>query len=131
MIEGGGFGPHKFSRVEGGPSCFTEPRVSCRGSVGLDSFRQHDRGIFHQLSGRNSFLVPVSASLGPVGMVPYCLQRKIFLQAAHIPGEDNIVARWASCLRSESQLTIYMGALRVSDCSPVRGRVSLLIKSGK
>ena len=65
-----GFGPHKFSRVEGGPSCFTEPRVSCRGSVGLDSFRQDDRGIFHQLSGRNSFLVPVSAGLGPVGMVP-------------------------------------------------------------
>ena len=96
MIEGGGFGPHKFSRVEGGPSCFTEPRVSCRGSVGLDSFRQHDRGIFHQLSGRNSFLVPVSASLGPVGMVPYCLQRKIFLQAAHIPGEDNIVADFLS-----------------------------------
>ena len=70
VIEVGGYGPHQFSRIEGGPSCFAEPRASCRGSVGLDSFRQYDRGFFHQLSGRNSFLVPVSAGLGPVGMVP-------------------------------------------------------------
>ena len=69
VVEGGGFGPHKFSRIEGGPSYVAEPRVSCLGSVGLDLFRQYDRGIFHQLSGRNSFLIPVSAGLGPVGMV--------------------------------------------------------------
>ena len=69
MVEEGGFGPHKFSRIEGGPSYVAEPRVSCLGSVGLDLFRQYDRGIFHQLSGRNSFLIPVSAGLGPVGMV--------------------------------------------------------------
>ena len=70
MVPDGCFGPHKLSRIEGGPSCFAEPRVSCRGSVDLDSFRQYDRGFFHQLSGRNSFLVPVSAGIGPVGMVP-------------------------------------------------------------
>ena len=70
MVEDGGFGPHKFSRIEGGPSCVADPRVSCLGLVGLDSFGLHDRGIFHQLSGWNSFLVPVSAGLGPVGMVP-------------------------------------------------------------
>ena len=69
VVEEGGFGPHKFSRIDGGPSCVAEPRVSCLGSVGLDSFRQYDRGIFHQPSGRNSFLIPVSAGLGPVGMV--------------------------------------------------------------
>ena len=69
MVGVGGFGPHKFSRIEGGPSCVAEPRVSCRGSVSLDSLKQHDRGIFHQLSGRNSFLIPGSAGLGPVGMM--------------------------------------------------------------
>ena len=31
---------------------------------------QHDGGILHQSSGRDSFLIPVSADLGPVGMVP-------------------------------------------------------------
>ena len=70
VVAGGGFGLHKFSRVEGGPFCFAVPRVSCRRSVGLVSFRLYDPGFFHQLSGRNSFLVPVSADLVPVGMVP-------------------------------------------------------------
>ena len=70
VVEDGGFGPHKFSRIKVGPFCVAEPRVSCLGSVGLDSFGLHDRGIFHLLSGWNSFLVPVSVGLGPVGIVP-------------------------------------------------------------
>ena len=69
MVEEGGFGPHKFPRIESCLSCVAEPRVSCLGSFGLDSFRQYDRGVLHQSSGRNSCLIPVSAGLGPVGMV--------------------------------------------------------------
>ena len=70
LVEGGGLGSYKFSGIEGSSSSVTEPRISCGGSFGSDSFRQHDGGILHQSSGRNSFLVPVSADLGPVGMVP-------------------------------------------------------------
>ena len=70
MVEEGGLGSHKFSGIEVGPSCIAEPRVSCRESVGLGSFGQYDRGIFLQSSGRDSFPIPVSAGLGPVGMVP-------------------------------------------------------------
>ena len=47
----------------------TEPRISCGGSFASDSFRLHDGGIVHHFSGWNSFLIPVSAGLGPVGMV--------------------------------------------------------------
>ena len=71
VVEEGGLGSHKFPRVEGGFSRASVPRVSCRGSFGSDSFRQYDRGVLHQSSGRDSFLVPVSAGLGPVGMVSF------------------------------------------------------------
>ena len=50
---------------------FAEPRISCGGSFDSDSFRHHDGGILFQSSGRNSFLIPVSAGLGPVGMVSF------------------------------------------------------------
>ena len=70
LVEGRGSGPYQFSGVESGSPSFAESRISCGGSFGSDSFRQHDGGILHQSSGRNSFLIPVSAGLGPVGMVP-------------------------------------------------------------
>ena len=70
LVEGGGSGPYQFSGIESGSSSFAESRISCSGSFGSDSFGQHDGGILHQSSGRNSFLIPVSAGLGPVGMVP-------------------------------------------------------------
>ena len=70
LVEGGGLGSYQFSGIEGSSSSVAEPRISCGGSFGSDSFRQHDGGILHQSSGRNSFLIPVSAGLGPVGMVP-------------------------------------------------------------
>ena len=70
LVERGGLGPYQFSGIEGGSSSFAESRISCSGSCGSDSFRQHDGGVLHQSSGRNSFLIPVSAGLGPVGMVP-------------------------------------------------------------
>ena len=70
LVEGGGSGPYQFSGIESGSSSFAESRISCSGSFGSDSFRQHDGGILHQSSGRDSFLIPVSAGLGPVGMVP-------------------------------------------------------------
>ena len=69
LVEGGGLGSYQYSGIEGSSSSSTEPRISCGGSFGSDSFRQHDGGIVHQSSGRNSFLIPVSAGLGPVGMV--------------------------------------------------------------
>ena len=39
------------------------------GHLLLMSFRLHDGGFVHHFSGWNSFLIPVSAGLGPVGMV--------------------------------------------------------------
>ena len=70
LVEGRGAGPYQFAGIESGSSSFAESRISRGGSFGSDSFRQHDGGILHQSSGRNSFLIPVSAGLGPVGMVP-------------------------------------------------------------
>ena len=69
VVERGGFGPHKFPRIDGSLSCIAETRVSCHGSFSLDSFRQYDCGVIHQPSGQDSFPIPVSAGLGPVGMV--------------------------------------------------------------
>ena len=69
LVEGGGLGSYQYSGIEDSSSSSTEPRISCGGSFGSDSFRQHDGGIVHQSSGRISFLIPVSAGLGPVGMV--------------------------------------------------------------
>ena len=70
MVEGGGLGSYQFSGIEGSSSSVAEPRISCSGSFGSDLFRQHDGGILHQSSGWNSFLIPVLAGLGPVGLVP-------------------------------------------------------------
>ena len=70
LVKEGGLRSYQFSGIEGSSSSFTEPGISCGGSFGSDSFRQHDSGILHQSSGWNSFLIPVSADLGPVGMVP-------------------------------------------------------------
>ena len=69
LVEGGGLGSYQYSGIEGSSSSSTEPRISCGGSFTSDSFRQRDGGIVHHSSGRNSFLIPVSAGLGPVGMV--------------------------------------------------------------
>ena len=68
LVEGGGLGSYQYSGIEGSSSSSTEPRISCGGSFASDSFKLHDGGIVHHLSGRNSFLIPVSAGLGPVGM---------------------------------------------------------------
>ena len=69
LVEGGGLWSYQYSGIEGSSSSSTEPRISCGGSFASDLFKLHDGGIVHHFSGRNSFLIPVSADLGPVGMV--------------------------------------------------------------
>ena len=69
VVEDRVLGSYKCFGDEGGSPSITESRVSGVGSFGLDSFRQHDSGVLHQSSGRDSFLIPVSTGLGPVGVV--------------------------------------------------------------
>ena len=69
LVEGGGLWSYQYSGIEGSSSSSTEPRISCGGSFASDLFKLHDGGIVHHFSGGILSLSPVSAGLGPVGMV--------------------------------------------------------------
>ena len=89
LVPGGVLGPYQLSRTQGSVPGPEVSRGSCFRSVSSDSFGQHNSRVLHQLSGRNSFPLSLSSD-DRAG--EWCIQRGIHLSAAHIPGEDNLVA---------------------------------------
>ena len=92
LVEGGVLRPHQFSRAEGSVSGSQEFRGPCQRSVPSGSFGQHNSRVLYQLPRRDALSFSVSSGIGAL----WCLQRGIHLLAAHIPGEDNLVADFLS-----------------------------------
>ena len=92
LVQGGVLGPYQLSRTQGSVSGPEVSRSSCHWSVSSDSFGQHNSRVLYQLPGRNSLPLSLSSGNRALGVV----YSEGNLSAAHIPGEDHLVADFLS-----------------------------------